>query len=95
MSSVESSGQAQKSGSELRKRHANLQDRVQGLWNTASLFKKGIDHFDGKSNMYGINTVTLNTVGPCYVVPSQAVYRIYSIRSQGFYLLKLIYRPGF
>ena len=28
-------------------------------------------------------------------VPSQGTYRIYSIRSRGFYLLKLIYRPGF
>ena len=25
----------------------------------------------------------------------ETTYRIYSIRSQGFYLLKLIYRPGF
>lgn len=46
--SVESANQGQISAGELRKRHANLQERIQGLWNTATFFNKGIDHFEGK-----------------------------------------------
>ena len=30
-----------------RKRHSELSDQVQGLWNTARLFEKGIDLFEG------------------------------------------------
>lgn len=36
------------SSNERRKRHANLQEKIQGLWNTAKLFNKGISHFEGK-----------------------------------------------
>lgn len=38
----------QTSAGEVRKRHANLQEKVQGLWNTTNLFNKAIDHFEGK-----------------------------------------------
>lgn len=37
----------QTSASESRKRHANLQEKVQGLWNTTNLFIKAIDRFEG------------------------------------------------
>lgn len=47
LSVVESSSHGQVSAGELKKRHSNLQERLQGLWNTANLFKKGIDHFEG------------------------------------------------
>ena len=45
--SVDSSQPGQPSANELRKRHANVQDRIQGLWNTVHLFYKAIDKFEG------------------------------------------------
>ena len=34
--------------SQQRKQHANLQESIQGLWNSAKLFQKAIQYFDGK-----------------------------------------------
>lgn len=45
--SVDSVCHGQVSATELRKRHANLQERIQGLWNTTNLFNKAICHFEG------------------------------------------------
>ena len=36
------------SASQLRKRHAELQDKVQGLWNMLHLFQKAIGLFQGR-----------------------------------------------
>ena len=36
------------SASQLRKRHADLQERVQGLWNMVHLFEKAIPLFEGQ-----------------------------------------------
>lgn len=35
------------SASHLRKKHAELQDKVQGLWNMLHLFEKAIRLFEG------------------------------------------------
>ena len=32
---------------QMRKRHANLQEKIQGLWNTVNLFNKAIGSFEG------------------------------------------------
>ena len=36
------------SASQRRRRHAQLQERVQGLWDMLHLFEKAIGHFEGK-----------------------------------------------
>ena len=36
------------SAGQQRKRHANLQDRVQGLWNSTRLFEKALGLFEGR-----------------------------------------------
>ena len=36
------------SASQRRKKHAELQDRLQGLWNMLHLFEKALVHFQGK-----------------------------------------------
>lgn len=30
-----------------RKKHANLQEKIQGLWSTSKLFEKALAHFEG------------------------------------------------
>ena len=44
---VNSVGSSQAPASQIRKRHANLQERIQGLWNTTNLFNKPISLFKG------------------------------------------------
>ena len=44
---VDSSQTGQVTAKELRKRHANVQDRIQGMWNTVQLFHRAIDKFEG------------------------------------------------
>ena len=39
-----------------RKRHANIQDKIQGLWSTSKLFEKALAHFEGMCYYY-YNTV--------------------------------------
>ena len=34
--------------SQLRKKHTELQDKVQGLWNMLHLFEKAPEHFEGQ-----------------------------------------------
>ena len=51
---VDSAGPGQASGGQSRKRHANLQEKIQGLWNTANLFNKAIDSFEGMSCLASI-----------------------------------------
>lgn len=45
--SVDSMHSGQPSAGDLRKRHAALQDQIQGLWNTVHLFFKAINNFEG------------------------------------------------
>ena len=42
-----SMSQGQASSRELRKRHATVQEKIQSLWNTTSLYDKAIGHFEG------------------------------------------------
>lgn len=45
--SADPGSHGQASAGQLRKRHANLQEKVQGLWNTTSLFNKAVGFFQG------------------------------------------------
>lgn len=49
------------SASQLRKRHADLQERVQGLWNMVHLFEKAIPLFEGQY-MYAYITESINSM---------------------------------
>lgn len=50
LSAVDSGGHGQASAGQMRKRHANLQEKIQGLWNTTNLFNKGVDFFEGTND---------------------------------------------
>lgn len=49
--SMDPAGHRQASAGQTRKRHANLQEKIQGLWSTTSLFYKAIELFEGMLSM--------------------------------------------
>jgi hypothetical protein len=65
--SASSVNQEQSSAGQNRKRHAQVQEKIQGLWNTVNLFSKAIDLFEGKMKLVTQQAVysQLNCVTTC------------------------------